>query len=90
MKMKTVSIHDAKTNLSKYIVAAKNGEKIYIGSHGKPEVKLVFVKPGEIKKPKRKFGILKGKISQKSLNYDKHTDPEWQKMVDDMYSKPLV
>jgi prevent-host-death family protein len=84
--MKTVSIHDAKTNLSKYIAAAKRGEKIYIGSHGKPEVRLVPETPA---KPKRKLGVLKGKISAESLAYDKHKDPEWQQMVNDMYDKPL-
>ncbi|HTE57603.1 MAG TPA: type II toxin-antitoxin system prevent-host-death family antitoxin [Verrucomicrobiae bacterium] len=84
--MKTVSIHDAKTNLSKYIAAVKRGEDIYIGSHGKPEVKLVVEVP---KKPKRKLGVLKGQISKESLTYDKHTDPEWQQMVEDMYNKPI-
>jgi antitoxin (DNA-binding transcriptional repressor) of toxin-antitoxin stability system len=51
--MKTVSIHDAKTNLSKYIAAVKAGETIYIGSFGKPEVKLVIT---DIVQPKRKLG----------------------------------
>ena len=84
--MKTVSIHDAKTNLSKYIAAAKRGEKVYIGNRGKPEVRLVVETPP---KPKRKFGVLKGKISAESLAYDKHTDPEWQQIIDHMYNKPL-
>ena len=35
--MKTISIHDAKTNLSKYIVAAKQGKAVYIGGFGKAE-----------------------------------------------------
>lgn len=57
--MKTVTIHDAKTNLSKYIAAAKRGEDIYIGSFGKPEVRLSLIK----NKPKnRKLGVYKGKI----------------------------
>ena len=90
--MKSVSIHDAKTNLSKYIAAAKTGEEIYIGSHGTPEVKLSPVSPSA--KPKRKLGVLKGKISKKDmavlLSYDKHNDPEWQKMLEEMYNKPLL
>ncbi|HTE22496.1 MAG TPA: type II toxin-antitoxin system prevent-host-death family antitoxin [Candidatus Limnocylindria bacterium] len=84
--MKAVSIHDAKTNLSKYIAAAKRGEEIYIGSHGKPEVRLIVETP---KKPKRQLGVLKGQLSDKTLAYDKHQDPEWQQMIDDMYNKPL-
>jgi len=38
---KTISIYDAKTNLSKLIALAKQGEEVVIGSYGKPEVKLV-------------------------------------------------
>lgn len=84
--MKSVTIHDAKTNLSKYIAAAKRGEQIYIGNHGKPEVRLVVEAPP---KSKRKLGVLKGKISAESLAYDKHTDPAWQQMVESTYNKPL-
>ncbi len=88
--MKTVSIHDAKTNLSKYIAAAKRGEEIYIGSYGKPEVKLVVETP---KKPKRKLGVLNKQLSKQDIDallaYDKHKDPEWQQMIQDMYDKPL-
>lgn len=58
--MKTVNIHDAKTNLSKYIAAAKRGEKIFIGVRGEPEVELVYHKPA--KKVYRKLGVAKGKI----------------------------
>jgi len=89
--MKTVSIHDAKSNLSKYIAAAKNGEVIYIGNRGKPEVKLVVDKPLQ---KKRQIGALKGKLSKSDeaelLAYDKHNDPQWQKIVDEMYDKPLT
>lgn len=59
--MKTISIHAAKTNLSKYIESAKKGETIFIGSHGKPEVKLVITTPSDISKPKRKLGQGSGK-----------------------------
>ena len=62
--MSTVSIHDAKTNLSKYIAAAKKGQKIYIGGYGKPEVVLVALTPQETKKfNKRPFTIAKGKVT---------------------------
>lgn len=52
--MKTVSIHDAKTNLSKYIAAAKRGEKIYVGSFGKSEVELVPTKDTKTKRYPKK------------------------------------
>lgn len=60
--MKTVSIHDAKTNLSKYIAAAKQGEQIFIGVRGEPEIELVYRKPKDTEKVYRKLGVLKGKI----------------------------
>ncbi len=60
--MKTVSIHDAKTNLSKYIAAAKNGEQIFIGLRGEPEVELVVRKPKPGTKVYRTLGGFKGKI----------------------------
>ncbi len=86
--MKTVSIHDAKTNLSKYIAAAKRGETIYVGSFGKPEVKLVLLNPNEIKKPKRQFGVLKGKISVPDLEAIDNS-PEWKEVIRSMTEDPL-
>lgn len=38
---KTISIYEAKTNLSKYIQQAKAGKPVSIGSYGKEEVLLV-------------------------------------------------
>lgn len=62
--MKTISIHDAKTNLSKYIAEAKKGEKIYIGGFGKPEVVLVKLSESEQKSlHQRSFAIAKGKLT---------------------------
>jgi len=61
--MKTVSIHDAKTNLSKYIVAAKKGEKIYIGGFGKAEVVLTKLPNHVGNETKRNFSVSKGKIT---------------------------
>jgi len=83
--MITASIHDAKTNLSKYIAAAKRGEQVFIGSRGKPEVRLSVEPPPKIA---RQFGTLKGKIHY-DPDYDDHNDPEWQKMIQDVYDKPL-
>lgn len=78
--MKTVSIHDAKTNLSKYIAAAKRGEDIYIGSHGRPEVRLVVEKPKKAK-VYRKIGLAKGKIWEAPDAFSRETDEELAKHV---------
>lgn len=50
-----VNIHEAKTNLSKLIQAAKDGEEVIIARAGLPEVRLVPV-PEAVEKPKRRVG----------------------------------
>ena len=57
--MKTVTIHKAKTNLSRLIKEARNGEDIVIARGSEPMVRLTPVPgPGLRRKP----GRLKGKI----------------------------
>ena len=41
-----VNEHDAKSRLSKLIVAAQAGDDVVIERNGKPAVRLVAVKPG--------------------------------------------
>ena len=73
--MKTVSIHDAKTNLSKYIAAAKKGEKIYIGGFGKPEVLMVKISENENNAQNmRIFSLAKGKVTAKPDAFSEITD----------------
>ena len=55
-----VSIHAAKTHLSRLIARAEAGEEIVIARGRKPVVKLV---PVDTPKPKRVPGQWKGKIS---------------------------
>jgi prevent-host-death family protein len=57
--MSTVTIHQAKTNLSKLIERASQGEEIIIACGSKPVAKLVPV--GAVK-GKRQPGSLKGKL----------------------------
>jgi prevent-host-death family protein len=57
--METVNIHEAKTQFSRLVDAAANGEEIIIAKAGKPTARLV---PLERVKTKRRFGALKGKI----------------------------
>ncbi len=55
------NIHEAKTNLSKLIAAAKQGEEVIISRAGQPEVRLVPIQADE--KPKRRqFGAWAGKV----------------------------
>jgi prevent-host-death family protein len=53
-----VNIHEAKTHFSKLVDAVIHGNEILIAMAGKPVAKLGPIS----KKPKRRFGVLKGKI----------------------------
>ena len=57
--MKTVGIHEAKTNLSRLIERACRGEEIIIARGANPVVRLV---PIGVRKGRRELGILKGKL----------------------------
>ena len=57
--MHIVNIHEAKTQFSKLVESAMNGEETIIAKAGKPVAKLV---PISLDKPKRRLGVLKGKI----------------------------
>jgi len=75
--MKTVTIHDAKTNLSKYIATALRGEKVYIGSFGKAQVVLVKLSTKQIHpRAKRSFALAKGKIKATPDAFSDSTDQE--------------
>lgn len=56
--MSAVNIHEAKTHLSRLIDQAMAGEEVIIARYGKPLVKLVPIAG----KPKRRLGLLAGKI----------------------------
>ena len=57
--MRPVNIHQAKTQFSKLIEAAILGTEVIIAKAGKPVAKLVAITE---EKPKRRFGLLKGKM----------------------------
>ena len=57
--MKTVTIHEAKTNLSRLIEKACRGEEIIISRGADPVARLV---PVGGRKGSRKLGVLKGKL----------------------------
>lgn len=57
--MKTIKIHDAKTNLSRLIERACEGEEIIIARGSQPVARLTGLRAT---KGKRKPGSLKGKL----------------------------
>ncbi|MGA9849129.1 MAG: type II toxin-antitoxin system prevent-host-death family antitoxin [Roseiarcus sp.] len=58
--MRTVDIHEAKTQLSKLVDAAAKGEPFIIAKAGKPLVKVVLV---DATKPPRRLGFMRGEFA---------------------------
>lgn len=56
--MKTVNMHEAKTNLSKLVEGAVKGEPFVIARAGKPMVKVTVIEDT----PPPRTGFLKGQI----------------------------
>ena len=81
---KTITIHEAKSNLSKLVKRAAAGETIYIGAYGKPEAVLTSVSPEKQQAELRKgfFGCMKGKMV---LN-EGWEDPLPDEIIDLFYS----
>jgi len=57
--MRTLNIHDAKTNLSRLVDEVNAGDELVIAKAGKPMARLVPIKKAM---SARKPGFLKGKI----------------------------
>ena len=79
MAMKTVTIHQAKTNLSKLIRKASEGEEIVIARGPTPVARLVSLKT---KNERRKPGSLKGKLRVGKAFFEPLPDSEleaWEK-----------
>ncbi len=53
-----VSVHAAKTNLSKLIEAVERGERVVIARHGVPAVELVRARSGTVR-----LGSLQGQVA---------------------------
>lgn len=65
--MSYITVHAAKTTLSKLIARAIEGEEIIIARGSEPVAKLVaFEKP----RAKRKFGALRGKVAVTKSFFD--------------------
>lgn len=58
--MDSVNIYQAKTQLSKLIDRAAQGEDVVIARNGKPVARLTGLKAD---RPAIRFGVLKGKLS---------------------------
>ena len=65
--MKTVSIHEAKTHLSRLIQQALDGEEIIIANRNEPMVRLEAIRE---KQPCRRFGGLKSMVAAMGPSFD--------------------
>lgn len=77
--MTVVTVHEAKTNLSKLIAEAMAGGEVVIARGKDPAVKLVPVAP--VVKPKRKLGQWRGKAAFDERFFDPLPESEirlWQ------------
>lgn len=80
--MQTVTIHNAKTNLSKYIAVAKKGKPVFIGGFGRPEVKLTRVTPADLVTSKtRDFSIAQNKIIEYEDSFSDQTEVNVEKLL---------
>ena len=57
--MATVTVHTAKTQLSRLLERVERGEEVVIARRDKPVARLIRVNAAA---PRRKFGALKGRI----------------------------
>lgn len=64
-----VTIHEAKTHLSRLIAAVERGEEVVISRRDKPVVELRQVEPSPKQKRSAGFGGLKGYFSDELIDY---------------------
>jgi prevent-host-death family protein len=57
--MRTVNVHEAKTQFSRLIDAAHAGETILVAKDGKPWARLM---PLDVDQPRRQPGLLRGQL----------------------------
>lgn len=69
--MTQVTIHEAKTHLSKLIQMALNGEEVIIAKRDKPLVKLVVI---EEAKPQRQLGMYPDLVKFIADDFDEPLD----------------
>lgn len=85
--MKTVTIHEAKTQLSKYLVEIEeNGEEIIIARRDKPVARLIPIKDTKVDRSGM-FGSLKEYISEQTVEY--LTDQEQDQKIENDFIEAI-
>lgn len=57
-----ISMHAAKSTLSQLVKRAAAGDTVYIGAYGRVQAKLVPATAVGQRRPRKRFGLLKGKL----------------------------
>jgi prevent-host-death family protein len=78
--MKTINIHQAKTQLSKLVEEAREGDPFIIAKAGKPVAKVTGLTPRTGAKPRR-LGFMKGEILVPD-DFDRMGKRELEKMFE--------
>lgn len=79
----------AETQLARLLDEVEAGGEVVITRAGRAVAKLVRAVESEAvpaeQQPKRRLGVLAGQfppgLIEEQLKWDKHTDPEWQRMI---------
>ncbi|MGI9027238.1 MAG: type II toxin-antitoxin system Phd/YefM family antitoxin [Candidatus Saccharimonadales bacterium] len=85
--MKAIPVHQAKANLSKYIIQAKAGKPVYIGRYGEAEVVLTAT----TKRKGLKLGVWADKYKPNAYKDEDLIGPD-QELINDFekaINKPL-
>jgi len=84
-----VTIHEAKTHLSRLIAAVERGEEVVIARRDKPVARLILEKPLKPVKRSLGFGAGKGYFSKEAIEYltnnpelDKEIEKDFMDAVD--------
>lgn len=72
--MTKLNIHDAKTNLSKYLKKVEDGEEVILCRNGEPVAKIIPFAAGGAKPL---IGLFKGKIKIKPEFFEPLTEEEF-------------
>jgi prevent-host-death family protein len=77
--MRTINIHEAKTQLSKLVEEAAKGEPFVIAKAGKPMVKVMALDAPEPRKIQR-FGFMKGVGTTIPEDFDRMFDAQIEEL----------
>lgn len=87
--MEVINIHEAKAHLSEMLARVEAGETVVIARRNKPIAKLVPVEVEQPKKPPRKLGLARGKITIHPSFFDPMTEDELAEWYDIKPTDPL-